>query len=84
MVPRHQSGPRPQPTTFMVMSEQLYQVYRRLIPDAERLLRSSGWLIMEIGYATGDAVRAMLDGWEDVAIRADLAGLPRVVLARKP
>jgi len=60
-----------------------YEVYRRLIPDAHRLLRSSGWLIMEIGYATGDAVREMLNGWKDVEIRADLAGLPRVMLARK-
>ena len=61
-----------------------YEVYRRLIPDAWRLLRPGGWLIMEIGYATGDTVREMLSAWHHVEILPDLAGLPRVLEANRP
>jgi len=60
------------------------EIYRRLIPEAERLLAPGGWLVMEIGYTSGDAVRDMLVAWKEVEIRHDLAGLPRVILARKP
>ena len=39
-------------------------VYRRLIPEARRLLKPGGWLIMELGYEGGDPVREMLTDWE--------------------
>jgi release factor glutamine methyltransferase len=58
-------------------------VYRKLIPGAERLLAPAGWLVMEIGYNLGDAVSAMLNAWKNVEIRSDLAGLPRVVRAQR-
>ena len=60
------------------------EIYRRLIPEAERLLAPRGWLVMEIGYALREAVRDMLGAWKEVEIRTDLAGLPRVVLGRRP
>jgi release factor glutamine methyltransferase len=59
-------------------------VYRRLIPEAHRVLQPGGWLLVEIGYTQGDAVSAMLDSWTEIEVRRDLAGLPRVVMARKP
>lgn len=58
-------------------------VYRRLMPEAARLLKPGGWLVMELGYRSADAVRSMLDGWSGVEVIADLAGLPRVIKARK-
>ncbi len=57
-------------------------VYRRLISDAARLLRPDGWLMMELGEAA--AVREILEGWRDVSIVNDLAGIPRVIMARAP
>ncbi|MDP9112603.1 MAG: peptide chain release factor N(5)-glutamine methyltransferase [Acidobacteriota bacterium] len=57
-------------------------IYRRLIPEARRLLRAGGWLMMELGEV--EAVRAMVAGWGDVAVVNDLAGIARVLLARKP
>ena len=57
-------------------------IYRRLVPEAARLLRPGGWLIMELGFATADAVRVMLEDWSDVEFRPDLAGIPRVIVAR--
>jgi release factor glutamine methyltransferase len=56
-------------------------VYQRLIPEAERLLRPDGWLMMELGDAA--AVREMLKTWRDVDVVDDLAGIPRVIIARK-
>lgn len=59
------------------------EIYARLIPDAARILKPGGWLVMELGYRTLDAVRAMLGaGWGEVAVVSDLAGLPRVLAAR--
>jgi release factor glutamine methyltransferase len=56
-------------------------VYCRLIPEAARLLRPGGWLMMELGEAA--AVREMCAGWIDIEIVDDLAGIPRVMVARK-
>jgi len=57
-------------------------VYRRLIPEAARLLRPGGWLMMELGDAP--AVREMCGSWTGVEVVNDLAGIPRVLLARRP
>lgn len=57
-------------------------VYGRLIPEASRLLRSGGWLMMELGDA--EAVREMCEGWTGVEIINDLAGIPRVFIAQRP
>ena len=59
------------------------EIYRRLIPEAARLLVPGGWLAMEIGHSLGEAVRNMLGAWNEVEILNDLAGLPRVALARR-
>jgi release factor glutamine methyltransferase len=39
-----------------------FAVYRRLIPEAARLLRPSGWLIMELAYNAVDTVTEILVG----------------------
>jgi release factor glutamine methyltransferase len=57
-------------------------VYRRLIPEAARLLRPGGWLMMELGDSV--AVREMCAAWTGVEILNDLAGIARVLIARKP
>jgi release factor glutamine methyltransferase len=59
-------------------------VIRRLIPQAFEALRGDGWLLIEIGYAMADAVMALLGAWHNVHAVADLAGIPRVIVARKP
>jgi release factor glutamine methyltransferase len=59
-------------------------VYTRLIPDAHRLLKPGGRLVMEIGWLARDHVGAMLSEWNDVEAKPDLAGIPRVLSARKP
>ncbi|MCX8037817.1 MAG: peptide chain release factor N(5)-glutamine methyltransferase [Candidatus Sumerlaeia bacterium] len=61
-------------------------VIRRLIAHAPRHLKSGGTLVFEIGYGKAPAVRQILvaDGrWGEIDIRNDLAGIPRVVIARR-
>lgn len=70
-----------EPALALFGGEDGLAVYRRLVPEAARLLRPGGWLMMELGEAA--AVREMLKDWREVEIRNDLAGIPRVILARK-
>lgn len=59
------------------------EIYERLIAEAQRVLRPGGWLLVELGYNSLEPVQAMLAAsWREIEIRADLAGLPRVLAAR--
>jgi release factor glutamine methyltransferase len=59
------------------------EIYVRLIEDARRAVRPGGWVLMELGYNSVVPVQEMLrDGWTDIEVRTDLAGLPRVIEAR--
>jgi len=61
-------------------------VYRQLVPQARRILRPGGWLVMEIGYSSEEKVKHLLaadGGWASVGVTPDLQGIPRVVAARK-
>jgi release factor glutamine methyltransferase len=60
-------------------------VIRRLISEAPAFLKSEGHLIMEIGFDQGEAVRSLVDEsvWRLREIRADLQGIPRIVILRK-
>jgi len=59
---------------------------RTIARDARDWLRSGGWLVMEIGYQQGEAVKALLErfGYADVAIANDLTGRPRIAEGRNP
>ncbi len=59
------------------------EVIERLIPQAQTVLRPSGWVVFEISGAIADRVRRLLSDWEEVAIRNDLQGIARVAMARK-
>jgi len=60
------------------------EIYARLIPDAARLLRPAGWLMLEIGSDQGESVPGLFDAqWQPPAVINDLAGLPRVVKAQR-
>jgi release factor glutamine methyltransferase len=60
------------------------QIYSRLFPQALQILKPGGYVVVEIGYNMRERVLALLDeGWDEVEVRPDLAGIPRVVSARK-
>ena len=71
-----------EPALALFGGEDGLAIYHRLIPEAARLLRPGGWLMMELGDAV--AVREMCSDWTGVEILNDLAGIPRVIIARRP
>ncbi len=59
--------------------------FRRIVFEAPRFLKSSGWLLVEHGADQGDEVRALLaqdDRYEEIATKKDLSGHPRVTVGR--
>lgn len=60
--------------------------YRHIAPAYFGALRPGGWLIFETGSTQTQAVAALCRaaGYADVSVRADAAGNPRCVLARRP
>jgi release factor glutamine methyltransferase len=60
------------------------EIYERLFPQALQALRPGGFVVVEIGYTMRERVLALLgEAWDDVVVTPDLAGIPRVVSARK-
>lgn len=59
------------------------EIYERLIPQAARVLKPGGWLMLEIGYGQSAAVWNLMHGWAGVTLVNDLQGIPRVVLGQK-
>jgi release factor glutamine methyltransferase len=59
------------------------EVYERLIPQAARVLKTGGWLILEIGYGQSSALRNLMHGWAGFTLVNDLQGIPRVALGQK-
>lgn len=59
-------------------------IYQRLIPEAAARLERGGLLALEIGFGQRTPVQALLSAWREVEFVADLQGIDRVALARKP
>lgn len=60
------------------------EMYARLIPEALRVLKPGGWLIMELGYRSLKPVRRLMHSeWRAVQAIDDLGGIPRVLVAQK-
>ena len=68
-----------------MMEKYSMDFYRTITEQAGDYLVPGGWLLYEIGCSQGEDVAELLrkEGFEDVEIRQDLAGLDRVVLGRK-
>jgi release factor glutamine methyltransferase len=59
-----------------------FEIYERLIAQAEVAIASGSRLMMELGYRSLDGVRNMLaTRWTDILVVSDLAGFPRVLAA---
>jgi len=75
-----------EPHTALFAGDDGLDDVRTIARDARDWLRSGGWLVMEIGYQQGEAVKALLEGfgYVDVTIGNDLTGRPRIAEARNP
>jgi len=54
-------------------------IYRRLIPEAARVLRPGGLLAFEFGFNQAEAVKKLAAGWHASELTPDLAGIPRIL-----
>ena len=60
------------------------EIYARLFPEALQVLKPGGHIVVEIGYNMHDRVRGLLGAeWREIEVMPDLAGIPRVVSAKK-
>lgn len=55
--------------------------YRRIVKESVGFLEKDGWLLFEIGYNQGEAVKMLMiqQGFKKVEVMKDYAGLDRVV-----
>ena len=58
-------------------------IYERLIPQAHRVLRPGGWLLLEFGAGQNLQLRQLLDRWNEVGFVPDLQGISRVAFAQR-
>ena len=72
-----------EPAVALFAGESGFEIYDRIADEAPRVLRAGGWLVMELGFGSLEHVRGLLGGWREVAVEPDLAGIPRVIAARR-
>ena len=55
--------------------------YRRIVEESVSHLDEKGWLLFEIGYNQGEAVKELMikQGFQNVEVKKDYAGLDRIV-----
>ena len=78
-----------EPSQALFAGELGADIYARLIPQAARALAPDGFLVLELGLDSQEKVAALLSSpegekqWENIEWRRDLAGIVRVVSARR-
>jgi release factor glutamine methyltransferase len=72
-----------EPDVALFAGETGFELYDRIAADAPRVLRAGGWLVMELGFGSLTHVEELLAGWSEVRVAPDLAGIPRVIAARR-
>ncbi len=73
-----------EPHTALTDGASGLEIIAKLVEQSPQYLSKGGWLMMEIGNGRSDEVRQMFDPavWQPITIVPDLAGIPRVVMAR--
>ena len=72
-----------EPEVALFGGENGNEIYSALFRQSAFVLKPGGLLILELGFGSLDTVRAMAEeGWQDVRITDDLAGIPRVLTAQ--
>jgi len=59
-----------------------FEIYDRIAAEAPGVLRPGGWVVLELGFGSLSHVRELFKDWNNLAVRPDLAGIPRVLCAR--
>ena len=71
-----------EPHTALSGGEDGLIFYRRIVEESRKVLKENGILSFEIGYDQGEDVKKLMEsnGYEEVKVIRDLAGLDRVVI----
>ena len=74
-----------EPSTALFAGTDGLDIIRKLLPQAFSILNKNGLLAMEFGIRQGNKVAELLkeNGFENIEIRKDLAGIERVVMGTK-
>jgi release factor glutamine methyltransferase len=75
-----------EPAQALAGGEDGLDLIRRLVPEAAAALVPGGWLLFEFGFGQSEAVRAIIaaePALDLIDVRADLAGIPRIAVARR-
>jgi len=75
-----------EPAEALFGGEEGFELYEALVNEARNALAPGGVLVLELGYNSLLRVRSLLDSppaWSDIRVTKDLAGIPRVIAARK-
>jgi release factor glutamine methyltransferase len=74
-----------EPREALFAGQEGMDAYPRLIAQAESLMKSGGWLVVELGHRSTSRVAPLLQNasWLDAAIERDLAGIDRVISAQR-
>jgi len=70
-----------EPQLALLAKNEGLECYQQLTRQIKTRLKPNGWLLVEIGHRQADAVKALFAtaGLEDIYMREDYAGQPRVV-----
>jgi release factor glutamine methyltransferase len=73
-----------EPKTALLAGQTGLEFYRKLVYQAHIRLLEKGWLLLEIGAKQAENVCGMMSGLYDrIDVRADYAGLSRVIKGRR-
>jgi release factor glutamine methyltransferase len=71
-----------EPKTALKAGEDGLEYYRRLIPEAEKVLKNEGRIFLEIGYQQAKAVTDLFgEKWIEVEVKKDYSENDRIVSA---
>ena len=71
-----------EPKTALEAGKEGLDYYRRLIPEAEGVLKNGGKIFLEIGYNQAEAVKNLFGAkWSEVKVRKDYAENDRIISA---
>ncbi len=75
-----------EPQLALIAENNGLSIYERLVPQSFAALTQGGILAVEIGFTQGEAVSEIFKraGFESIVVKPDYAGLPRIVLGRRP
>ena len=72
-----------EPELALVAAGDGLELYRRLLPQVQDILRPGGTLLLEIDPGQAGAAQAMMQGFEEIMMIQDFAGRDRVVRGRR-